>query len=88
MLFLLEYDKPTGSLLTFQRYGDSDTDWKQANDDLFQLELDLFRKGIDHEVVLLEAENEAALLVTHQRYFQDAQQILDSYIRTQMPLAG
>ncbi|MBI2435651.1 MAG: hypothetical protein HYV26_22585 [Candidatus Hydrogenedentes bacterium] len=88
MLFLLQYDKPTGSLLTFRRYGDSDLDWKQANDDRFQLELDLFRKGIDHEVVLLEAENEAALLVTHQRYFQDAQQILDSYIRDHMPLAG
>jgi hypothetical protein len=38
--------------------------------------LDLNRKGVDHEVVLLEAASKDALYLTHQRYFSDLRQIL------------
>jgi hypothetical protein len=43
-----------------------------------EIELDLNRKGIDHEVVLLEAADENALRRTHRRYFEDLSQILKS----------
>jgi hypothetical protein len=38
--------------------------------------LELNRKGIDHEVVLLDAASEDALRMTHRRYFEDLRQIL------------
>jgi len=43
-----------------------------------EIELDLNRKGIDHEVVILEAANENVLRRTHRRYFEDISQILKS----------
>ncbi len=42
------------------------------------MELDLNRRGIDHEVVLLEAASEDVLRRTHRRYFEDASQIVKS----------
>ncbi len=35
------------------------------------MELDLNHRGIEHEVVLLEAENADALRRTHRRYFEN-----------------
>ena len=36
-----------------------------------KLELDLNRRGVQREVVVLQATNEAALRRTHRRYFED-----------------
>lgn len=43
-----------------------------------EIELDLNRAGVDHEVVLLEAASEKALRRTHRRYFEDLKQIVKS----------
>jgi hypothetical protein len=40
------------------------------------MELDLNRRGVEREVVLLEAENEEALRRTHRRYFEDLAQLV------------
>jgi len=40
-----------------------------------KLELDLNAKGIDNEVVLLEATSEEALRKTHRRYFEDLSEL-------------
>ena len=69
MIFLIEYDRKQGQLVTFESFGDSDR--KKAEKARLQLELDLNLRGIDNEVVLLEAATEEAVRRTHRRYFED-----------------
>ncbi len=76
MIFLIEYNRPTGRIVTFKRFKNSDR--LKAQNARLDLELDLNRRGVDHEVVLLEAASEDALRRTHQRYFEDASQIVKS----------
>ena len=76
MIFLIEYNRPEGRLVTFRKFNDSAR--PDAEKSRLDLELDLNRKGIDHEVVLLEAASEGALRLTHRRYFENARQILTS----------
>jgi hypothetical protein len=76
VIFLIEYNRPEGRLVTFREFADSQR--LEAADARLELELDLNRKGIDHEVVLLEADSEAALHRTHKRYFADLAEILRS----------
>lgn len=78
MIFLIEYNRPEGQLVTFQRFQDSER--LEAQDARLDLELDLNRKGVNHEVVLLEAASEEALRRTHGRYFKTLRQILESAI--------
>jgi hypothetical protein len=68
MIFLIEYDRPKGQLVKFKSFVDSDR--LKAQDMRLELELSLHRSGVDHEVVLLEAVNEAAVRQTHRRYFE------------------
>jgi len=76
MIFLIEYNRSEGRIVTFRDFADSQR--REAENLRLNIELDLNRKGVDHEVVLLEAENEDALRRTHQRYFKDLRQILSS----------
>ena len=69
MLFLIEYDRDKGKVVELSRFSDSDR--PAANAARLNLELDLNRRGVKHEVVLLEAEDESALRRTHRRYFED-----------------
>ena len=69
MLFLIEYNRDKGKVVEMSRFSDSDRE--AANSARLNLELDLNRRGVEHEVVLLEAEDEAALRRTHRRYFED-----------------
>lgn len=69
MLFLIEYDREKGKVLEILRFSESEKD--VANTARLNLELKLNRRGVEHEVVLLEAEDEAALRRTHRRYFED-----------------
>jgi hypothetical protein len=73
MFFLIEYDRPKGRIVTFTTFKDSKR--FGAEKSRLDLELDLNRKGVDHEVVILEAKSEEALRRTHRRYFEDARQI-------------
>lgn len=70
MIFLVQYNRQSGSTVLFRAYPDSALE--AAQDDRLELELELNRKGVDDEVVLLDAESEDALRLTHGRYFEDA----------------
>ncbi len=76
MIFLIQYSRPEGIIVTYREFDDRDRE-KAANVRL-EIELDLNRRGIDHEVVLLEAVSEEALRRTHRRYFEDASRIVNS----------
>ena len=67
MFFLIEYDRLNGCLVTFDPFKDSDR--KKAEGKRLDLELDLNRRRVKHEVVILEAAEERLLRHTHRRYF-------------------
>ena len=73
MIFLIEYSRREGRIVNLRRFEDENRE-KAANERL-EIELDLNRKGVDHEVVLFEAVDEKALRRTHRRYFENASQI-------------
>ena len=68
MLFLIEYDRRSGRIITFEPYPDSRR--REAEEARLSMELRLRGAGIEREVVLLEAASEAALRATHRRYFE------------------
>jgi hypothetical protein len=76
MIFLLEYDRRQGRLVTFKTFDDGQrADAEQARLDL---ELSQNRARVHREVVLLEAATEGALRKTHRRYFQNAREIIEA----------
>jgi hypothetical protein len=78
MIFLIEYDRSAGKLVVFKTFKNSQR--AEAEKTRFETELDLNRKEIDHEVLLLEAPTEDALRRTHRRYFEDLAEISESAI--------
>jgi hypothetical protein len=76
MIFLIEYDRPQGRIVTLTTFTDAER--VAAQDARIKTELALNRTGVDHEVVLLEAGSEEALRLTHRRYFESARQIATS----------
>lgn len=68
MLFLIEYDRQRGQLLKLTRFESSDA--SEAAQARLHRELELARAGLVLEVVLLEAESETDLHLTHRRYFK------------------
>ena len=68
MLFLIDYDRQRGQIVTLNRFDDSER--QKAEDSRLELELSLNRRGMTREVVLLEAVSETALRRTHRRYFE------------------
>jgi len=77
MIFLLEYDRAAGSLVKFFSYKDEDR--ARARNDRLELELDLLRKGIAHEVVSLEASSEEMLHLSHGRYFKSVDELAEEF---------
>jgi hypothetical protein len=73
MIFLIEYNRPKGRIVNFKTFDDSER--LEAEKTRVDLELDLNRKGVHHEVVLLEAASEEALRRTHRRYFENLSQL-------------
>ena len=69
MIFLIEYDRKRGQMITFETFDASER--QDAEDSRLEMELALNRRGIEREVVLLEASTEEALRRTHRRYFED-----------------
>ncbi|MHB8654644.1 MAG: hypothetical protein ACYDA9_12265 [Terriglobia bacterium] len=76
MVFLIEYDRPTGTLVQFRKFDDSGR--QIAQDARLDLELKLNRERSQHEVVILEAPNEEAVRHTHGRYFQTLNELIAS----------
>jgi hypothetical protein len=68
MLFLIEYDRSRGSIVQLREFDDALRE--VADNARLDLELELNRQGIEHEVVLLDAPSEEALRRTHGRYFE------------------
>lgn len=58
MIYLIEYNRPEGRLVTFKVFAESER--SKAQDLRLEIELDLNRRKVDHEVVLSEAASEAA----------------------------
>lgn len=79
MLFLMEYDRHSGTLVTVRTFKQSEQ--HQADEARLELELRLNREGIEHEVVLLEAASESALRKSHRRYFEDIAGIAGTAVR-------
>ena len=76
MLFLIEYNRNRGRIVTFKMFDDSER--RKAEDARLEMELELNRLGTEREVVLLEAATEEALRRTHRRYFEDLAELVNS----------
>lgn len=76
MIFLIEYDRSAGRIITFKSF--SDNKLAKAQKHKLDIELELNRQRLEREVVLLDATDEKALRRTHRRYFEDLAQILES----------
>jgi len=74
MLFLIEYDRSKGEIVSFRTFDDSERG--SAEDARLDIELALNRAGEEREVVLLQAQSEAALRRTHRRYFEDLTELI------------
>ena len=74
MLFLIEYDRLQGQIVTIQPFDESERN--SAENARIDLELVLNVTGTKHEVVLLEAASEPALRLTHRRYFENLSELM------------
>jgi hypothetical protein len=74
MLFLIEYDRNRGKIVSIHRFADSDR--AMVEDTRLELELELNSISKDHEVVVLEAIDEIALRRTHRRYFENLSELV------------
>ena len=75
MIFLIEYDRREGNIIEFRRFDNSQR--VEAQDARLKSELEVNRRGLQHEVVLLDAESEEMLRKTHRRYFESLRQLLE-----------
>ena len=69
MLFLIEYDRSLGQIVTLKTFRNSER--QIAEDARLETELMLDGRGIKREVVILDAATEDALRSTHRRYFEN-----------------
>jgi len=69
MIFLIDYDRSRGELVSIKSFGDSDL--ALAREERLAKELELHRSGVRRDIVLLEARSEDPLRKTHGRYFSD-----------------
>ena len=76
MIFLLEYNRPQGQIVTLRSFAESQR--REAENQRLEMELTLHRSGVEHEVVLLDAATEEALRRTHRRYFEDLKQMVQA----------
>jgi len=74
MLFLIEYDRAKGQIASFQAFANSER--ARAENARLEMELNRNRLGISHEIVVLEAASEAALRLTHRRYFENLSELV------------
>lgn len=76
MIFLIEYDRPQGRITRFKVFPDAEQEGAEGI--RLEIELELNRRRIEHDVILLQADSEEALRQTHRRYFEDAEKIASS----------
>jgi hypothetical protein len=76
VIFLIDYERGTGKLVSIRRFDSAGA--VEAADARLELELDLNRRGINREVVLLEAASENDVRKTHRRYFESVSELAKS----------
>jgi hypothetical protein len=74
VIFLIEYDRARGEIVTVREFDDSAR--TAADSARLELELERNREGSESEVVLLEAASEEALRRTHRCYFEDLNELV------------
>lgn len=74
MVFLIRYHRKSGQLVSAPQVFE-DSNRVEAQRARLNLELELNAKGIEDEVVLLEAASEQILRRTHRRYFEDLREL-------------
>lgn len=75
MLFLIEYDRLQGQIMSFRSFASSEI--ATAQEARLALELNLNRAGVHREVVVLEAHDEDALRRSHRRYFENLKELAE-----------
>ena len=78
MWFLIEYDRPSATLVTFEKFEENKR--TVAQEKRLSLEIELNRQVVAREVVILHAKDEAALRKTHRRYFESLDELIASFI--------
>lgn len=71
--FLIQYDRPKGTLLSLREYPEGQRDIAYAERNRLELS-----KPAHIEVVILEAASEADIRRTHRRYFETLEEIVSS----------
>jgi hypothetical protein len=84
MIFLVHYDRRAQQLLRFDKYDDADH--VRAADDRLDLELSLLGSDRENEIVLFSAASEAALRVSHARYFYSLEELATAAAQSQGPM--
>ena len=74
MIFLIEYDRAAGHIVTLKTFEPSKR--SAAEKARLDLEILLNQQGVEREVVVLEAASEEALRRTHRRYFEDINELV------------
>jgi len=67
MIFLLEYDRPRGALVSLREFGDDEM--SLAHDACLEREIQLLGSDWTREVVMLQSRSLESLKFTHMRYF-------------------
>lgn len=73
MIFLVDYDRATASLIELIPYADPLRG--EAERARLSLEINYLEHGVSREIVLLEAATEQDLRRTHRRYFEGLEQL-------------
>jgi hypothetical protein len=73
MIFLIQYDRSRGEIVTLRTFSDSERGI--AEDARLEMEIGLNRDEVDREVVILEAESEEGMRRTHRRYFENLSEL-------------
>ena len=68
MIFLIEYDRASGTLVLMQPF--AETDAVNAQRARIALELNRMQFRMDREIVILDAASETDVRKTHRRYFE------------------
>ena len=74
MIFLLQYDRRKGRIVSMESF--SAAERTKVQDMLLTLELQQNQNGTNTEIVMLEAESEEALRITHRHYFEDLSELV------------
>ncbi len=78
MIFLVDYERKTGTLRKFKSFQDDQR--AEAQRERLDIELSLNGSLESREVVLLEADGEETVRRSHRRYFETAREIVESML--------